>query len=126
MEEQFGFSERLKVAMEFRGKKAIDVADGCGLQRGTISLYLHNKRIPKKENIYKIADYLQVNRAFLLGISDNLIVWDIEKGRVSETEEEIIIAAYKKWGNEMANHIYGMFSFALLVTWVFNICLSSS
>ena len=28
-------------------------------------------------------------------------------------EEQIIIAAYKKWGGDMANHIYGMFSFAL-------------
>ncbi len=31
-------------------------------------------------------------------------------------EEQIIIAAYKKWGGEMANHIYGMFSFALYDT----------
>lgn len=28
-------------------------------------------------------------------------------------EEQILIAAYKKWGGDMANHIYGMFSFAL-------------
>ena len=28
-------------------------------------------------------------------------------------EEAIIIAAYKKWGGDMANHIYGMFAFAL-------------
>lgn len=28
-------------------------------------------------------------------------------------EKEIIINAYKKWGYDMANHIYGMFSFAL-------------
>ena len=31
----------------------------------------------------------------------------------AEREEAIIIAAYKKWGGDMANHIYGMFSFAL-------------
>ncbi len=31
----------------------------------------------------------------------------------AEKEEAIIIAAYKKWGTDMANHIYGMFSFAL-------------
>ena len=30
-----------------------------------------------------------------------------------QKESEIIIAAYKKWGGDMANHIYGMFSFAL-------------
>ncbi len=33
-----------------------------------------------------------------------------------EKEEKIIIAAYKKWGGEMANHIYGMFSLALYDT----------
>ena len=31
-------------------------------------------------------------------------------------EEAIIIASYKKWGGDMANHIYGMFSFALYDT----------
>ncbi len=31
----------------------------------------------------------------------------------AEKESAIIIAAYKKWGGDMANHIYGMFSFAL-------------
>ncbi|MBR6503296.1 MAG: asparagine synthase (glutamine-hydrolyzing) [Clostridia bacterium] len=31
----------------------------------------------------------------------------------AEKESKIIIAAYKKWGGDMANHIYGMFSFAL-------------
>ncbi len=34
----------------------------------------------------------------------------------AEMEEQIIIAAYKKWGGDMANHIYGMFSFALYDT----------
>ena len=30
-----------------------------------------------------------------------------------EREYSILIKAYEKWGNEMANHIYGMFAFAL-------------
>ena len=34
----------------------------------------------------------------------------------AEREKAIIIAAYKKWGGDMANHIYGMFSFALYDT----------
>ena len=33
-----------------------------------------------------------------------------------QKEEQIIIAAYETWGSEMANHIYGMFSFALYDT----------
>lgn len=34
----------------------------------------------------------------------------------NEKEQAIIISAYKKWGVDMANHIYGMFSFALYDT----------
>ncbi|MCM1473375.1 MAG: hypothetical protein NC040_04920, partial [Muribaculaceae bacterium] len=30
-----------------------------------------------------------------------------------EREEKIIVEAYKKWGHDMADHIYGMFAFAL-------------
>ncbi|MDE6426857.1 MAG: asparagine synthetase B [Ruminococcus sp.] len=30
-----------------------------------------------------------------------------------EREEKIIVEAYKKWGHNMADHIYGMFAFAL-------------
>ncbi len=30
-----------------------------------------------------------------------------------ETEKQIILRAYEKWGYDMASHIYGMFSFAL-------------
>ena len=37
---------------------------------------------------------------------------DITKPR-SEREEKIILAAYEKWGGEMALHIHGMFSFAI-------------
>ena len=33
-----------------------------------------------------------------------------------QKESQIIIAAYKKWGGDMANHIYGMFSLALYDT----------
>ena len=30
-----------------------------------------------------------------------------------EKEQEILVKAYQKWGGEMADHIYGMFAFAL-------------
>lgn len=31
----------------------------------------------------------------------------------AEKEQEILTKAYQKWGGEMADHIYGMFAFAL-------------
>ena len=32
----------------------------------------------------------------------------------NEKEEKLLIESYKKWGNKMADHIYGMFSLAIL------------
>ena len=33
-----------------------------------------------------------------------------------EREERIIVSAYEKWGRDMADHLYGMFAFALYDT----------
>ena len=33
--------------------------------------------------------------------------------RKEERNREILVKAYQKWGGEMADHIYGMFAFAL-------------
>ena len=30
-----------------------------------------------------------------------------------EREEQILVKAYETWGNEMADHMHGMFAFAL-------------
>ena len=88
------FGERLKIAMDFRGKKAIDVAENIGMAKSNVSRYMNDKLPePKQSTIFKFADYLQVNRAFLLGLSSNIVVWDIEKGeRENETESELILA----------------------------------
>ena len=85
------FSERLKIAMESRGKKPIDLAVGCNLSRGIISLYLSGKRQPKIETISKFANYLNVDIGFLLGFQDNL---SGKEGKLTNalmpTKEEII------------------------------------
>ena len=87
------FGERLKIAMEFRSKKAVDIVENCGIQKGNLSRYINGKLPePKQSTIYKIADYLQINRAFLLGISDNIVVWDLDKGRINESEKDVILA----------------------------------
>ena len=66
------FQKRLKNALELRGKKAIQLADGCNISRGLISQYLSGKRYPKQESIFKIAKYLDVNPFWLMGFTDNV------------------------------------------------------
>lgn len=67
------FSIRLKRCLDLRGKRATDVALNCGFSRGMMSNYLNGKRMPKYERIFDIANYLNVNPAYLMGISDNII-----------------------------------------------------
>ena len=66
------FGERLKIAMETRGKKAIDIATNCGIDKGSISHYLKDEWKPKQEKLFDIAKYLNVDVGFLLGLQDNI------------------------------------------------------
>lgn len=74
METNKNFGYRLKLAMELRDKKAIQIADGCDISRGLISQYLSGKRKPKTEQVVKIAKYLRVAPAFLLGLTDEVFI----------------------------------------------------
>jgi len=55
-----------------RGKRPIDVAENCGIQKGNLSRYLNGKLpTPKIETVSRIAKYLDVNVFWLLGYADN-------------------------------------------------------
>ncbi len=58
--------------MESRGKKAVDIANNCKIDKGSVSHYLKNEWKPKLEKIVEIANYLNVDVGFLLGMQDNL------------------------------------------------------
>lgn len=67
------FAERLKQAMDIRGKKASDVALACGISKGLLSKYLSGKTVAKQKNIYAIAHYLSVSPSFLMGFQDSVL-----------------------------------------------------
>lgn len=58
---------RIRKAMDARGKKQVDLVRETGLDRGSISSYLAGKYEPKQKAIYKLAQALDVNEAWLLG-----------------------------------------------------------
>lgn len=60
-------SERLKEALEASGKKQADLVRDTGLDRGAISSYLSGKYEPKQKAVYKMAQALNVNEAWLMG-----------------------------------------------------------
>jgi transcriptional regulator with XRE-family HTH domain len=61
------FRERLVFAMQERGVNNSQVATATGLTRSIISEYVNGNKLPRFNNVNKIANFLGVNRFWLLG-----------------------------------------------------------
>jgi len=59
--------ERLAIAMERRGMRAVDVVERTNIPKGTLSYYMSGKSKPKSDRLYILAQLLDVNEAWLLG-----------------------------------------------------------
>lgn len=66
------FGKRLNYALKYRNKKAADVAKGTGLSQSIISQYLKDKFEAKNDKALLIANYLNINVMWLMGIDDNM------------------------------------------------------
>lgn len=60
-------ADRLNEALRIRGKKQIDLVQGTGVNKSTISRYLRGEREPKQTALLKLARVLNVSEAWLLG-----------------------------------------------------------
>lgn len=68
-ERQDELKNRLALALELRGVRAIDLSDKTGIPKGAISYYLAGKSQPKADRLYKISVALGVSEAWLLGFA---------------------------------------------------------
>lgn len=62
------FKDRLKKAMDRSGMKAIDLVKRTGISEATISQYRSGYSKPKKDRLELLADVLNVNPAWLMGL----------------------------------------------------------
>lgn len=62
------FKDRLKKAMDRSGMKAIDLVKRTGISEATISQYRSGYSKPKKDRLELLADVLDVNPAWLMGL----------------------------------------------------------
>lgn len=62
--------ERFQEILDERGMKPSDVAKATGVSTSTLSAWKLGRYSPKQEKLKMIADYLQVNLALLMGLSD--------------------------------------------------------
>lgn len=85
------FGERLQEALNFRNKKAAELASGTGLSQSLISQYLSDKFEAKNDKALLIANYLNVNVMWLMGLGGEMIEQSFQNSQ---------------WGNHEANLKY--------------------
>lgn len=68
------FSTRLNTSIEIKGCKQIDIVNNTGITKGALSSYLAGRYKPKNKMLKLLADYLEVNKEWLDGYLDALIL----------------------------------------------------
>lgn len=61
-------AERLRQALALRGMRQSELAERTKIGKSSISTYLTGAYLPKQRNIYKMAEALDVNEAWLMGL----------------------------------------------------------
>lgn len=74
------FANRLNLALSARGRKQIDLVQATGVNKSTISRYIRGEREPKQSALFKIASFLEVSEAWLLG-------YDVPMERTAEQKK---------------------------------------
>ncbi len=61
-------ADRIQEALDMRGMKQSDLAERTGIGKSSISTYLTGEYEPKQRNLYKMAEVLDVNPSWLMGL----------------------------------------------------------
>ena len=83
------FKDRLTEAMEIRGMKSIDLAKSAKLSESTVSQYRSGYAEPKKDKLTRIANALDVNPVWLMGLNVPMDVNPL-KGDLTPEEKELL------------------------------------
>ena len=73
-------SDRLRLAMDERGLRPVDLSEKTEIPKSMVSYYLAGKSTPKTDRLYKIAQILDVNEAWLMG-------YDVPMTRTAEQKK---------------------------------------
>lgn len=99
------FRHRFVEAMKIREMRQVDVAERSGLDPAQISQYKNGKYEPMTDTLYKLAQALDVNVAWLMGDDAPMETGRAEKRRDEPTREQI----EKKYGSG-AWEVMGLFA----------------
>lgn len=89
--------DRLRKAMDLREKKAVDLTKDLKIPKSAVSQYLSGYRtIKDSKRLYIIAEYLDVNEAWLMG-------FDVPMERRPKKNEELTDEQIEKSANMLAD-----------------------
>ena len=96
MNEKAEMKDRLRVALDLREKKAVDLARDLKIPKSAISQYLSGYRtIKDSKRLYIIAEYLNVSEAWLMGfdvpIERHIAKIEEKPAKMAERHFEMII-----------------------------------
>ena len=67
MKKVSNFAERLQIAMDINGCRAVNIASSLNIDKSLLSRYLSGQAVPKQDKFDEIAKFLNVSHAWLLG-----------------------------------------------------------
>lgn len=102
------FAKRLNLLLKQFNLSQKDLSDKVNIDRSLINKYIHKNINPSKENIKKIADYFDVNPAWLCGFDVPVneksidIIFDFKNfNKLSINEQEEIRFLITSFANKM-------------------------
>lgn len=85
------FKDRLKIAMDLREIKAVDLAKRLGVKEGTISHYKSGYSKPKKDRLIELANILMVDPAWLMGLDVSMLQSKKHDGEMGAAAEAVCL-----------------------------------
>lgn len=105
------FSKRLELAMERHGINAAQFCEMSGISKGSVSLYLSASVMPANDKIYRMAELLGVNPAWLFGADVNPDGSAItEPDHFSNPNRRVLAEIVKHGSNEDVERLIAMWN----------------
>ena len=83
------FKDRLNEALILRDVKPVDLARGTGISESTISQYRSGYAEPKEERLRQIANYLDINPTWLLGLNVYMDFSSFKEARLNKDKKTV-------------------------------------
>jgi len=99
------FSERLKQIMDERGVTQISLSEMTGIPKSAVSQYLSDRFKPKRDRTYIICRALNIDPAWLMGLSNDKFAFDNDIKREFLTSDELRLVNFCREHPEMKEFI---------------------